>query len=114
MSYLHHKRPEGDISKLPANQRCVLEINDLYLEAAHDGSSEKCDECFARSLRVLEEYVVAELKRRSVAHARVDSEAGHLQEAASILRTMAVDPSDVTRLEAWYMRDLAAERGATT
>jgi hypothetical protein len=113
VSYLHSKRPEGDASQLPAEQRCVIAINDLFIEAATDGSRAKSDDCFRRSLRVLESYVIGELKRRSVAHARIDSADGHLQEAATILRTMvAADPSDTARLEAWYFRDIEAVNGA--
>lgn len=102
--------------KLSRADECILALNDLYLDAAKAGSRERSQANYKASHKVLEDYVKAELRERSVARAVADTDIDHMREAADILRTMtatadknsphyAAQP-DIERLSAWYRRDM--------
>lgn len=102
--------------KLTRAAECVLALNNLYLAAAKAGTRQVTKANYEASLKLLEGFVKAELRERSVARAVADSDIDHMREAADILRTMTAtadrnspsyaQPNDIERLSRWYGRDL--------
>lgn len=105
-----------DEKTLGRDERCLLAIVNLYLSSARAGTEKATRDGYFASLQLLEDFVKAELRERSVARAVADTDIDHMREAADILRTMtatadknsphyAAQP-DIERLSAWYRRDM--------
>ena len=102
--------------KLTRAEECVQAITQLFLDAARVGTRPASDASYKASLELLEKFVKAELRERSVARAVADNDMDHMREAADILRTMTATadrnspsyamPQDIDRLSQWYLRDL--------